>query len=218
MLTYQHRMHEDIARCSRIHFYEGSRLLTSSYVQSRPSFKYKPDEGAVVWVHNHDNSGRVGGAIVNPTEVEDIRHELESIEGFINSQELSEGKTLEIAVLTFYKNQESRLRSMLQKFTKNPRANRNFRKGNLKITLCTVDKFQGNEADIVLLSFTKSSRGAFYHSPNRLNVALTRARFKLILFGNRTWMADRARMKALNYLGKEFKSRIINRGGKNAKA
>ncbi len=217
-LTYQHRMHEDIAKCSRIHFYNGDRLLTSSFVRERPAFQYRTNEDAVVWVHNNDNTGRGSGSIVNPTEVEDIRHELESLAQFSQTGSWSEGKILEVAVLTFYKNQESKLRQMLQKFAQSPRANRNFRKGNLKITLCTVDKFQGNEADVVLLSFTKSSRGAHYHSPNRLNVALTRARFKLILFGNRVWMMDRARMKALNFLGTEFKSRIINRGGKNVKA
>jgi len=64
-----------------------------------------------------------------------------------------------------------------------------------------VDQFQGQEADMVLLSFTKYTRGAHYHSPNRLNVALTRARHKLVLFGDAGWMKDHAGLKALNQLG-----------------
>lgn len=207
-LTYQHRMHEDIAKCSRIHFYEDNRLLTSQKVHDRAPLGYMEAEGAIVWVHNADASGH-GDRIINPTEVEDIRAELEGIWEFakINARFTTE-KPLEVGVLTFYKNQESELRKMLRKFTGQGQHNRNFSKGNMKITLCTVDKFQGDEADIILLSFVKRGKGAFYHSPNRLNVALTRARYKLVLFGNRRWMEEKSPMAALNYLGREIKSRV----------
>ncbi|GAB4413690.1 MAG: hypothetical protein OHK0039_20880 [Bacteroidia bacterium] len=69
-----------------------------------------------------------------------------------------------------------------------------------------MDQFQGQEADLVLLTFTKYTRGAHYHSPNRLNVALTRARHQLILFGNQQWMAEKAGLEALNFLEKAFKT------------
>jgi superfamily I DNA and/or RNA helicase len=63
--------------------------------------------------------------------------------------------------------------------------------------LSTVDKFQGDEADMVLLSFTKATKKAHYNSPNRLNVALTRARYKLMLYGNQKWLSRNAQLEAL---------------------
>ena len=53
------------------------------------------------------------------------------------------------------------------------------------MTLCTVDGFQGHEADFVLLSFVKSGTIRFLTSHNRLNVALTRARYQIMLIGDR---------------------------------
>lgn len=88
-------------------------------------------------------------------------------------------------MLSFYRGQEKELRQQLRKLTKHFSAYRNFRVGNCKIELCTVDRFQGHEADVVLLSFVKKHPTVFLGSPNRLNVAVTRARYQLVLAGNR---------------------------------
>ena len=51
----------------------------------------------------------------------------------------------------------------------------------------TVDAFQGDEKDIIILSCVRSettSAADFADSPNRINVALSRARFHLIIVGN----------------------------------
>ncbi len=42
----------------------------------------------------------------------------------------------------------------------------------------------------MLLSFVKSGSAGFLNSPNRLNVALTRARYQLVLVGHRSWMGS----------------------------
>jgi superfamily I DNA and/or RNA helicase len=47
-----------------------------------------------------------------------------------------------------------------------------------------VDRFQGREADLVMLSMRNTRRVGFLDSPNRLNVGLTRARQQLVVFGN----------------------------------
>lgn len=56
---------------------------------------------------------------------------------------------------------------------------------HLTIELCTVDRFQGHEADLVILSFVSARPTSFLESPNRLNVALTRARYQRIVVGDR---------------------------------
>ena len=61
----------------------------------------------------------------------------------------------------------------------------------MTIELCTVDRFQGHEADFVLISFVNKRATSFLQSPNRLNVALTRARYQRVIIGDRRAMMDK---------------------------
>jgi uncharacterized protein YjbI with pentapeptide repeats len=47
----------------------------------------------------------------------------------------------------------------------------------------TIDSFQGNEADVVILSIVRHADIGFWSDERRLNVALTRARHKLCIVG-----------------------------------
>lgn len=55
----------------------------------------------------------------------------------------------------------------------------------------TVERVQGAERDVILFAFTTSDpdhvTGEFLNNPNRFNVAITRARHKLIVVGSRTF-------------------------------
>ena len=225
-LSYQHRMEDDIARYSREHFYKNENLKTAntilntqdSLIQQRDNILkyYKEDEDTVVWMPNNFNSfkSRKKGKqpITNPEEVNHIKQELISFYDFSKARSEQE---YEISVLTFYKDQEVELKTMLRKLTSQHRKHKFFMLGNIKITLCTVDKFQGDEADMVLLSFTKASKGAFYNSPNRLNVAITRARYKLILYGNPERLKKGAGLPALQKMATEINSRLTSHKSKN---
>lgn len=48
----------------------------------------------------------------------------------------------------------------------------------------TVDAFQGREKDVVVFSVTATSNLSFVSDPNRLNVAFSRAKKKLVVVGN----------------------------------
>lgn len=206
-LTYQHRMHPDIARTSKENFYENN-LETANTVLENRDWRYALKEPAVKWIFNNDTRGNIrGGKIINPTEVNDIEKELIKFLNWAKDNPKQNGEKYEVAVLTFYLNQETELRGRIRTITKQ-RFFSKFYKNNTSIYLYTVDKFQGQEADLVLLSFTKNTRDAHFNSPNRLNVALTRARHKLILFGNRPWFQDRAKLKALRDLATNFESTI----------
>ncbi|XP_044009982.1 uncharacterized ATP-dependent helicase C29A10.10c-like [Aphidius gifuensis] len=52
------------------------------------------------------------------------------------------------------------------------------------IDVNTVDSFQGQEQDIIIMSCVRSKGIGFVSDPNRLNVSLTRAKHSMILFGN----------------------------------
>lgn len=51
------------------------------------------------------------------------------------------------------------------------------------IQVDTVERFQGRERDVILLSLASAQWSRFVFDAKRLNVALTRARYKVVLFG-----------------------------------
>lgn len=53
-----------------------------------------------------------------------------------------------------------------------------------QVTINTVDSFQGSEKDIIIISCVRDSSNSFLQNPNRLNVALTRAKQALYIIGN----------------------------------
>jgi superfamily I DNA and/or RNA helicase len=199
-------MHPDIAKTSRENFYENN--LASAKGLEKRGWNYCANEPIVKWVHNNDKSGNSkGGKIINPTELNDIENELVNFLEWAKDNPKPNGEMYEIAVLSFYLNQETELRKRIRRITKQQFYSK-FHKNNTEIYLYTVDKFQGQEADLVLLGFTKFTRDAHFNSPNRLNVALTRARHKLILFGNKAWFKERAKLKALRDLATNYGSTI----------
>ena len=213
-LTYQHRMQPAIAKTSSTHFYKSINALQSANTVTERQDKLQGFLSAqnVIWYHNNNTDFRKltkGQRLrnVNRTEVRHIKDVLEKFRQFTQGRE----PLYEVAVLSFYADQVQALRKMLRRLCRQPRQYKNFTLSNIKITLCTVDKFQGDEADMVLLSFTKFSKGAFYHSPNRLNVALTRAKYKLLLFGNQEWLKEQRNSEALNFLATNFPSALLSR-------
>jgi hypothetical protein len=141
--------------------------------------------------------GRRGRGNVNAVEAEKVVDELQAFVAWAdanpNRDRDGRPRPWEAAVLTFYRGQETELRERLKRLSGQWGNSRNFRlpmsTRSVRVTLCTVDRFQGHEADIVFLSFVKSGSVGFLNSPNRLNVALTRARYQIVLIGHRAYFA-----------------------------
>ena len=229
-LYYQHRMNDLIAQTSRNRFYKGQLKTANTvtgvtgdfYVKTRnnPIATYKKEEQEVIWQTNaaktrYDNKKKRS---INANE-EEANHIIEETKDFLEWTKTATPKPkaepFEVAVLCFYRDQEALMRIKLRQLFKEKTNHRyspskNFDFGRVKVVLSTVDRFQGDEADMVLLSFTKASRNAFYRSPNRLNVALTRARYKLILFGNHKFFKDKNVSDALTELA-QFDVRMSSR-------
>jgi superfamily I DNA and/or RNA helicase len=69
-------------------------------------------------------------------------------------------------------------------------------KGSITVIVNSVDSFQGKECTVIILSFTRSNpyhNIGFVDDANRLNVAMSRARKKLILVGDTDTFTRRAR-------------------------
>ena len=93
-----------------------------------------------------------------------------------------------IGIIAAYKGQEKYLRSIFRKAYGRGMGggggSQNF-SGSTEIS--TVDGFQGREKDVIILSFVRSRRGGqvgFLNDRNRINVALTRAKYGLWIVGD----------------------------------
>ncbi|MFC2760062.1 AAA domain-containing protein, partial [Hallella multisaccharivorax] len=87
---------------------------------------------------------------------------------------------IDVGVISPYRAQVQYLRSLVRK--------REFFKPYRRlITVNTVDGFQGQERDIILISMVRANENGeigFLHDLRRMNVAITRARMKLIILGD----------------------------------
>jgi len=109
------------------------------------------------------------------------RTEAANVEKLV-SRFLSGGVTPEqVGVITPYEGQRAYIVSYMQ------------RNGSLQqklyadIEVASVDAFQGREKDYIILSCVRSNEKqgiGFLNDPRRLNVALTRARYGLVVLGN----------------------------------
>lgn len=69
-----------------------------------------------------------------------------------------------------------------------------------QITVNTVDAFQGQERDVVLVSLVRANdegQIGFLNDLRRMNVAITRARYKLIILGSATTLCKHKFYKKL---------------------
>lgn len=196
-LSFQHRMHPNISAFPRQEFYEEDGLLQDAAgMRKQREWGYPRYARRAGWVDVRPRR-QAGGGNVNPAEVDAVMEELHHFEKWAVTAPRTgekEGGVWEVAVLTFYRAQEKELRRRLQRLSSQRGNSRNFQLpgpgGRVHVTLCTVDRFQGHEADLVLLSFVKSGSVGFLNSPKRMNVALTRARYQLVLVGHRQWLAS----------------------------
>lgn len=191
LLTTQHRMHPEIAAIPSEHVYCGKALHTPDYMAQERAWSYPRYNYRAVW---RDVRGRFDGHFNrNEKEARAVVEEIRHFDQWARVNPPSDERPWEVAILTFYRGQEREVRSHLRKWTGQHRTRRHFARGprnrpHLRIELCTVDRFQGHEADVVLITFARPHATSFLESPNRLNVALTRARYQRIVFGDRKAM------------------------------
>ena len=88
----------------------------------------------------------------------------------LDTQSLTEqSNSLSIGIISLYSAQNWSLNKRIQRPS---------------LQISTVDAFQGNEKDVIILSTVRSKGIGFSADPRRLNVAITRAKSQLIIIGN----------------------------------
>mgnify|MGYP003981431123 FL=1 len=194
-LEYQHRMHPSISKSPRESIYGGKLLLDSENIEKmRSQF---PEDRRVIWIDVPDGDEK-GRSKSNSREVDAVIARVKHLHELLSNYKHPDGENWSVAVLTFYRGQEREIRKRLKQLTKNNRSPYKF--GPLSIDLCTVDRFQGHEADIVILSYVRTKSVGFLDSPNRLNVATTRARYQMIHVGKKRFFNNKYIKKKARYI------------------
>lgn len=202
LLTVQYRMNDAIMRFSSEWFYHG-KVVSAPEVEHRGILDYDTpmewispvaDNGADSDAHNDYRERFVGESFgrVNETEAELTLLTLEQYFAKIGKQRLLDER-IDVGIISPYRAQVQYLRRLVQK----RESLKPFRRS---ISVNTVDGFQGQERDIILISLVRSNdegQIGFLRDLRRMNVAITRARMKLIILGDSGTMTSHPFYKRL---------------------
>lgn len=188
LLQTQYRMNEQIMRFSSDWFYKG-RVESAPDVRFRGILDY---DNPIEWIVPDtaidgedadtafreqfvgDNFGRINKG--------EARYTLDTLQAYfdkIGRQRVLDER-IDVGIISPYRAQVQYLRQLI-------RRRESFRPFRHLISVNTVDGFQGQERDIILISLVRSNDSGqigFLRDLRRMNVAITRARMKLIILGN----------------------------------
>lgn len=198
LLKMQYRMNEQIMKFSSEWFYHGM-------VESAPTVSHRgilDYDTPMMWIDTVECDGKeefVGENFgrINRAEAELTLQTLQQYLEKIGKQRILE-ESIDVGIISPYRAQVQLLRKELRK-------REFFRPYRHLLTVNTVDGFQGQERDIILISLVRSNDGGdigFLRDLRRMNVAITRARMKLIILGSSETMTSHPFYKKLyEYVG-----------------
>ena len=180
LLRMQYRMHEDIMRFSSDYFYNGQ-------VEAAPEVRFRSILDLDTPIEWHDMSDEDAAETVGPhslsrvnkAEAEQTLNILQHYFERIGKQRLLDER-IDVGIISPYRAQVQLLRRLLMK-------REFFKPFRRLISVNTVDGFQGQERDVIVISMVRSNDDGqigFLRDLRRMNVAITRARMKLIIIGN----------------------------------
>ncbi|KAL2713828.1 helicase SEN1 [Vespula squamosa] len=177
MLTTQYRMTYAISYFPNKYFYGGKLKNEVENILTFPFHNYR-----VFNINSNQNTDKFSNTI----EAEFISNIILCMMNNINLKKWE--SNISIGVLTPYNNQKYLILEKINE--KISTVSENIQK-RFTIEINTVDSFQGQERDVILMSCVRSHGIGFLSDPQRLCVALTRAKYSLILCGNfNTFMRD----------------------------
>ena len=205
LLKIQYRMNEEIMRFSSDWFYHGK-------VQSAPQIKYRSIldyDHAITWIDTSDKEPTdtieegedlnfkeqfVGESFgrINKAEAELTLLTLAEYFTKIGKQRVIDER-IDVGIISPYRAQVQYLKRLIKKYEF-------FKPYRRLISVNTVDGFQGQERDVILISLVRSNdegQIGFLKDLRRMNVAMTRARMKLIILGNKDTMTKHPFYKKL---------------------
>ena len=196
-LDIQYRMHRDIMAFPSRWFYHG-RLQAAEEAAHR---MVSPLDTPLTWIDTSENSKfgiqnselrTKSGSLTNAQEARLVIHTLRDYIDMVSPQKV-ESERIDFGIITPYRGQARLIRRLLK-------MQHYFRKLKRHITVGTVDGFQGQERDVIVISLVRDNAEGqigFLRDLRRMNVAMTRARMKLIIVGNAATLSRHRFYRAL---------------------
>ena len=224
LLKIQYRMNEDIMRFSSDWFY-GGQVESAPQIKYRSILDF---DHPITWIDtsNEENqitiegedapedSASTSSSVSAANQNSDLNFKEQFVGesyGRINKAEaeltlltLAEyftkigkqrvlGDSIDVGIISPYRAQVQYLKKLIKKYEF-------FKPYRRLISVNTVDGFQGQERDVILISLVRSNdegQIGFLKDLRRMNVAMTRARMKLIILGNKDTMTQHPFYKKL---------------------
>lgn len=180
MLQVQYRMHQDIMEFSSRHFYK-NELVAHESVRSE---LLRPNEFPVEFIDTagcgyQESQDAETLSRFNEEEAQLLIKQVERLAEDVGIQDwIDSGITM--AIITPY-------RAQVDLLVKLAEASPALQPLHSFVSINTVDAFQGQERDVIAISFVRSNNDSevgFLNDIRRTNVAMTRARKKLIMIGD----------------------------------
>lgn len=185
LLTTQYRMREEIMGFSSNWFYQG-QLKAAPEVSHRGILRI---DSPLEWIDTAlldipEEEQTENGSRINQAEAHLAISQLRDYIDKIGKERILDER-IDFGVISPYKAQVQYLRQLI-------RRDAFFRPRRGLITIHTVDGFQGQERDVILISLVRANergRIGFLNDLRRMNVAITRARMKLLILGDSATIA-----------------------------
>ncbi|MCL6572661.1 MAG: AAA family ATPase [Bacillus sp. (in: Bacteria)] len=225
MLAIQYRMHEDIMEAITPFYEQENERLQCGLIDSdseRDHFlesTHVQRENHLLWLDIPNEPSffeermKGGKSLYNPAELRRIGSLLKELDEAAaqakqaGRMEASEKKS--IGVISFYGEQVKRLDRMIHQ---------ELRLSHLTIRTGTVDRFQGMEMDVILVSMVRNHQNkqddiGFAKDYRRLNVALSRARELLVLIGSTKMFTERTKQADTRHMYKRVLDAVKKQQG-----
>jgi predicted DNA helicase len=185
LLTVQYRMHRDIMAFPGQRFY-GGRLQAAPEVADRTVL---PLEYPLVWIDTtklglEEEQNNYTQSRLNTAEAQLLLQALNDYVAKVGLDRLL-AERIDFGIISPYKSQVQLLRKLV-------RESAELRPLHAAISVNTVDGFQGQERDVIFISMVRGNdegRIGFLGDLRRMNVAITRARMKLVILGDSTTLS-----------------------------
>lgn len=188
LLKIQYRMHEDIMRFPSHWFYH-DELEAAPEVSHRGILRL---DTPMVWLDTSaldlaEETRAETMSRINRREAELLIEQLRAYIEKIGKERVMEER-IDFGLISPYKAQVQYIRGLIKR-------EGFFRVLRPQITVHTVDGFQGQERDVILISLVRANEGGqigFLNDLRRMNVAITRARMKLMIIGDASTLTRHA--------------------------
>lgn len=180
MLDVQYRMHEDIMRFPSFWFYL-NLLKAAPEVNHRTILEW---DTPINWYDTsgmgfHENTASESFGRINYAEAEQMVLQLQHYITSLGKERVLDER-ISFGIISPYRLQVYYIRQLIKR-------NHFFHPFRKLLTIHTIDGFQGQERDVIFISMVRSNEKGdigFLSDLRRMNVAITRARMKLIIWGD----------------------------------